>query len=647
MRLQGMTVTGGFWKEKQDLISKVVIPYQEKILNDEVPGAAKSHAFANFRIAAGMEEGEFYGMVFQDSDVAKWLEGVAYALADHADPELEERADAIIDIIERAQQPDGYLNTYFTIKEPEHRWQNLQECHELYCAGHMMEAAVAYYEATGKDKLLRVMEKMADLIDDRFGVGHEEGIPGHEEVEIGLLRLSAATGKARYRILAKHLIDLRGTDPDIFRKEKEKRGWVHWGMDTEDHNYAQIQAPVRQQTKAVGHSVRAVYLYTAMADLAKQTNDTELREACCRLWENITQHRMYVTGGIGQTAKYEGFTVDDDLPNDTIYAETCASIGLIFFARKMLDLYANAEYADVMERALYNGVLAGMSADGKHFFYVNPLESNPGISGTATGYEHVKATRPAWYGCACCPPNIVRLVMSLPQYAWGEGAGTVFNHLFLSGSFEGSLLKVQMSSNYPWEGDVTWKITPTAPDTARTRFAIRLPYYMRADYQLTINDEQIPYCAEEARIELPKVIYEVRDGYLYLEREWHEGDTVRLTFKMAVRKVYNHTRVRQNVDSVALMRGPLVYCIEGADNGADLQELRLLRDGEITAETIGEGKLAGMVGLRAKGVRIHSKGEALYAEEAPVHSDADINAIPYFAWDNRGENQMKVWIPQY
>lgn len=334
VNLKNVTVKDSFWSARQQLVAEVVIPYQEKILDDKIPGVEKSHAFSNFRIAAGMEEGDFYGMVFQDSDVAKWLEGVAYSLIVKPDKELEERADSIIEMIERAQQPDGYLNTYFTIKEPEHRWQNLYECHELYCAGHMMEAAVAYYEATGKDRLLKVMERMADHIADQFGPDKRPGIPGHQEIEIGLMRLYHATGEEKYSDLAQYFIDERGKNPDFFKEETEKRGWTHFGLDPEDTKYNQSFAPVREQKKAEGHSVRAVYMYTAMADIAGKTKEKALLDACEALWDNITQKRMYITGGIGSTVDGEAFSIDYDLPNDTVYAETCAAIGLVFFAKK-------------------------------------------------------------------------------------------------------------------------------------------------------------------------------------------------------------------------------------------------------------------------------------------------------------------------
>ena len=295
INLKNVKIQDAFWSQRQKLVKDVVIPYQEKILNDQIPVATKSHAIANFRIAAGLEEGEYYGMVFQDSDLAKWLEGVAYALCAEPDPELEARADEIIDIIAKAQQPDGYLNTYFTVKEPEHKWQNLLECHELYCAGHMTEAGAAYYEATGKRTLLDVAERLADHVDSLFGPGKRSGIPGHQEIEIGLMKLYHTTGKEKYCELAQYFIDERGKDPDFFLKEAEKRDWNHFGMDPKDTKYNQSFLPVREQSTAEGHSVRAMYMYTAMADIAAKTGEEALANACKRLWDNVTEKRIYIT----------------------------------------------------------------------------------------------------------------------------------------------------------------------------------------------------------------------------------------------------------------------------------------------------------------------------------------------------------------
>ena len=630
--LNKVKVTDKFWQGYQELVMDTVIPYQEKILNDEIPGVEKSHALANFRIAAGLEEGEFYGMVFQDSDVAKWLEGVAYALEVRPDPELEERADKVIEIIEKAQQEDGYLNTFFTIKEPEHRWQNLQECHELYCAGHMMEAAAAYYEVTGKDRLLHVMERMAEHIEKRFGTekGKEPGIPGHQEIELGLLRLYEATGKENYRNLARYFIEQRGKDPDYFVKEKEKRGWVHFDMDVNNREYNQAHATVYEQKEAVGHSVRAVYMYTAMAELASLYKDEKLYQACCDLWENMTEKRMYITGGIGSTVDGEAFTIDYDLPNDTVYAETCASIGLVFFARKMLDNVMDGRYADVMERALYNGIISGMQLDGKRFFYVNPLETEPGVSGKLYGHKHVLPERPGWYTCACCPPNVVRLLMSLGKYLWSETEDGVYSHSPAGTEAHFDKMDVTVESNYPWDGKVTYHVTGKTEE--ETILGIHIPSWARpGSVQVRINGK------------VENISADVEKGYLILKRVW-EKDEVEVVFPMRIRKIYANLKVREDAGCVAFMRGPIVYCFEGVDNPGLLQSYHIFEDAKAEAEVCEEGLLEGCVLLKIKARKLETVGDSLYSEVAPVRTLATLTAVPYYTWGNRGENQMRVWM---
>ena len=405
----------GFIKNYQDIVRDSVIPYQHSVLSDKAEGAEKSHVAANFINAAKALKGEdigdgFYGMVFQDSDAYKWLEAVAYALANKPDSALEKKADELIELIAAAQDKDGYLNTAFTVKDRERRWTNLLEGHELYCAGHMIEAACAYFEGTGKRKLLDVAEKNAECIYERFITENNEGVPGHPEIELALIKLYRLTGNRHFLELSEHFINERGKSPDFWAREAEKRDWTVWGSNPWDNDYRQSGKPVREQTEATGHAVRAVYLYTGMADLASETGDRELFFACRRLWENIVQRRMYITGGIGSTVNGEAFTVDYDLPPDTAYSETCAAIGLVFFAGRMLENEIDGEYADIMELAFYNTVLSGMQLDGKRFFYVNPLEVNLGITGKASTHHHVIPSRPGWYACACCPPNAARLI---------------------------------------------------------------------------------------------------------------------------------------------------------------------------------------------------------------------------------------------
>ena len=626
--LKKTSIQDSFWSPKQQLILDTAIDYQEKILNDQIPGAEKSHAVANFRIAAGLEEGEFYGMVFQDSDVAKWLEGVAYTLTIRPDADLEKRADAVIDIIARAQQPDGYLNTYFTIKEPEHRYQNLLECHELYCAGHMMEAAVAYYDATGKDALLKVMERMADNIAAHIGPGKIEGVPGHPEVEIGLMRMYHTTGKEQYRDMAQYFIDRRGQDPDWFQKERQNRDWEHYPMNPADTKYNQSFAPVRQQKSAEGHAVRAVYLYTAMADLAASIGDESLLLACETLWENIVQKRMYVTGAIGSTVEGEAFTIDYDLPNDTAYAETCASIGMVFFGKQMLDITLDGKYADIIELELYNGILSGMQLDGQRFFYVNPLEVNPGVSGVLYGHRHVLPQRPGWYACACCPTNTVRLITSLGQYVFSENSQCVFANLFIGGDYDLDKARIQVESQYPWQGDITYRIQPKA-ETAFS-LALRIPRFAK-ELKITVNGE--PWQAVPEK------------GYAYLSRGWAQGDVVQVHFDMPVRRIYANPAVRANAGRVALMRGPLVYCLEGIDNSAPLQALHLPRSSGFALHPAPEGVLKGNLLLTAQGLRYVDR-PVLYSDEPPRQEPVTLTAVPYYAWGNRGLNQMLVWIPE-
>jgi DUF1680 family protein len=627
--LKRVKISDAFWSTRQALITDTVIPYQEKILDDKVEGVEKSHAFANFRIAAGLEEGEFFGMVFQDSDVAKWLEAVAYSLCVKADADLEKRADEIIDIIAKAQQPDGYLNTYFTIKEPEKRWKNLHECHELYCAGHMMEAAAAYYKATGKDKLLNVMERMSDHIEKHFVTEKREGIPGHQEIEIGLMKLYHITGKEKFLKLALHFINERGKDPEFFIRENNNRGWKHEILDPYNTKYNQSYEPVREQNTAEGHSVRAVYMYTAMADLAAVTKDEELLKACELIWDNIVNKRMYITGGIGSNSHGESFTIDYDLPNDSVYAETCASIGLIFFAREMLDVCPSGKYSDVMELALYNGVLSGMQLDGKRFFYVNPLEVNPEVSGKLFGFKHVLPERPGWYQCACCPPNVARLLTSIGKYQWGEGENTIYSHLFIGGTAKLDLATIVVESELPWEGKVSYTIKPT-DETLEFSLAIRIPSYAKKVNILLNGQEQ-----EEN--------YDIRDGYCYISRMWHEGDTVQLIFDMPARRIYTNTRVRENIGCVAIMRGPVVYCFEGIDNGENIHELHINKGEEIAVGEYEPTLLSGIVPLKVKGTRIFNH-DSLYFEGDYSMEAEEMRAIPYYAWGNRGLNQMRIWM---
>lgn len=618
------------------LLCDTVIPFQEAVLNDRVEGVAPSHAIDNFRNAAALlrtgtkpENGDFYGMVFQDSDVAKWIEAAAYSLVIKPDAELEARIDELCDLIAGAQEPDGYLNTHFTLNRPDKKFTNLLEGHELYCAGHMMEAAAALYEATGNRKLLQVMQKNADMLYRHFITEGAEGYPGHPEVELALMRLWRVSGNEKYRELAEHFVNVRGVDSDFYKKEAEKRDWKVWGNNASDKEYQQSHLPVRKQPDAVGHSVRAVYLYTAMADIAAVTNDSVLTEACMRLFDSIAKRRMYITGGIGSMVYGEAFTKDYDLPNDTVYAETCASIGLIFFASKMLKLKRDGRFADVMERAFYNTVLAGMELDGRKFFYVNPLEIIPGVSGVIPTHGHALPKRPGWFGCACCPPNAARLLTSISNYIWERGDGILYSNLFAAGRLTLPETEILVETAYPFDDTVRYTVV-----SGETELGIHIPAFSAKKYSVSVPGEY-------------------RDGYYYVTAK--AGDVIEVKLDMSPKLNRANGRVAKDSGMGAVTVGPVVYCAEGADSGDDLfafsidgSALRLNR--ETPAEIGGFGSAADDLGtvytVTAGGTRlVQDDPEELYFTDGYREEAAERKLIPYFMWGNRGIHPMRVWIP--
>ncbi len=624
--LRDIQVADGFFSRYADLVREEVIPYQWEALNDRIPGAEKSGCLRNFRIAAGQEAGEFTGMVFQDSDIGKWLEAVAYSLTTHPDAALERTADEVIELLEAAQREDGYLDTYFIVKDPKNRWKCLRDCHELYCAGHLLEGAVAYWQATGKDRFLNVMRRYVDYIATVFGRGEGQmrGYPGHEEIELALCKLYDVTGEKKYLDLAAYFIDERGRDPKYFLEELKTRGDAfHWeGNDAQGMDYFQAHAPVREQTEAVGHAVRAVYLYSGMADVAMRTGDEGLLEACRRLYRNIADKRLYVTGAIGSTYIGEAFTFDYDLPNDTAYAETCASVGLIFFMKRMLEADGAAEYGDMMERALYNTVLAGMAMDGKSFFYVNPLEVFPEADEKDPSKRHVKTVRQKWFACACCPPNVARLLADLGSYIYRRKGSAVTADLFIGSrlALPGGAELIQ-TSEVPFGGKVTFTLRGAAQG-----FSLRV---------------RCPEWAEGVTCTAP---CRKENGYIAIQKDWQDGDSVTLLFGMEPRRIYANPLVRQDAGKVCLMRGPLVYCLEEADNGANLHLLRL-PEGEPVEAVRGEGALFGMTLLRAKGRRFVPHGSRLYAPDRQGREEeARLTLVPYFAWGNRDKGEMAVYV---
>ena len=663
LAFENVKVTDGFWKRAMELVRKEVIPYQWEVLNDRVPEATPSWCMHNFRAAARLhekadrlgeafeppvytfrgfealpedpehpDEDRFYGFVFQDSDFYKWIEAVGFSLSQHPDAELEAVADGAIDAVCAAQRKDGYLDTYYIINGMDAAWTNLRDHHELYCFGHLTEAAVAYYQGTGKDKLLRAACRFADYIDAHFGPedGKHKGYPGHEVAEMGLIRLYSVTGEKRYLELSRYFVEQRGQDPKYFAEEEavraQKEGRAPRPVDL---TYYQANAPVRELNEALGHAVRAVYLYSGMADVSRVTEDESLFDACNRLWDSIVNEKLYITGGIGGTHVGEAFSYPYDLPNDSAYSETCAAIGLVFFARRMLQLRPDSRYADVMEQALYNTVLAGMALDGKSFFYVNPLSVVPQACERDARLHHVKPVRQKWFGCACCPPNIARMVSSVAQYAYTENGDTLFTHLYIGGqvskAFGGKKLTMTMDAQLPWEGSA--KAVISAQEPVEATLAFRLPGW-----------------AENPSVNADGKRQTVKDGYVYLSGMWQDGDAIAFDFPMNVQMWQADTRVREDVGCVAFTRGPITFCAEEADNGADLHLLTV--DGESIAVEKSSAFGHETVQIKVSGKRTKaSTGSQLYRKAAkPETEDTTITLIPYYAWANRGKNEMRVWL---
>jgi DUF1680 family protein len=633
--LENAKFLGGFWGDRLALIAKEVIPYQWDALNDNIPGAEPSHAVENFRIAAGESSGEFKGLMFQDSDVAKWMEAASYSLASFPDAELEATLDSLVELMGKAQRSDGYLNTYFTVARPDARWSDFSFGHELYCAGHLIEAAVAYHRVRGKKAFLDIMCRYADYIDSV--IGPEEGKKhvycGHPEIELALFKLYKETGERRYLSLSEYFVDERGRQPSFLKSEPtfSGPGKTTWF----DLDYHQAHKPVREQDRAEGHAVRAMYLYSAMADLAAETGDPKLASVLAKLWHDTTRGKMYVTGGLGSHAVGERFSLPYDLPNDTAYTETCAAIGLVLWASRMLLLKPDREYADVMERALYNNVLSGLSLDGKRYFYVNPLEVAPHLDGFRSDLEHVKTERVQWFGCACCPPNIARLISSLGDYICtvDPSSATIFVNLYAEGEFTVRLaattVMLREKTRYPWSGRIEFSVESEGESSFTLAF--RIPSWSK-DYSCRVNGRPC-----EGTIS--------PQGYFLLTRAWRNGDSVELILDMQARFVFADPLVREDAGKLALQRGPLVYCLEEIDNGPDLHAITVSPDVRIS-ESYDPDALGGVVSLSLEARRDDTsrRPDHPYASAAPSTRSVTIIALPYFAWCNRSPGEMIVWI---
>ena len=610
-------ISDQFWLPRIETNSKVTIPYAFK-------QCEKTGRIDNFAIAGGLKEGKFCSKYpFDDSDVYKIIEGASYSLSVQHDPELEKYLDGLISKIAAAQEDDGYLYTARTI-DPDHlpvdwagkeRWSNLYMSHELYNVGHLYEAAVAHYQATGKRTLLDVALKNAELINKVFGPGKRHGAPGHQEIEIGLVKLYRLTGKKKYLDLAKFFLDERG------HAEYRKL----YGEYSQDHK------PVVEQSEAVGHAVRAVYMYSGMADVAALTGDTSYVQAIDRIWDNVVSRKMYLTGGIGAAGGIEGFGADYELPNAIAYCETCASIANVLWNQRMFLLHGEAKYIDVLERVLYNGFLSGVSLSGDSFFYPNPLESSG---------QH---KRSAWFACACCPSNITRFIPSISGYVYAIQHDTLFVNLFVSSSasveLKGRKIEVKQETKYPWEGKVRILVEPKKP--AEFAVHIRIPgwsknqpvpsnLYSYLDTQvekisLLVNSEQVPL--------------ETEKGYARVLRTWKAGDVIELSFPMPVRRVLSHPEVKDNAGRVALERGPVVYCGEWLDNGGQVTNLALGDNVELTVEHR-DDLLNGVTVIKGQVLALYRDKDG----EMVRKKSQDFLAIPYYAWAHRGQGEMQVWL---
>lgn len=626
--VQNVRVRDGFWSPQIKNAVEKVIPYQWRVLNDREPGAALSRAMKNFRVAAGMEEGEFYGFQFQDSDVAKWIEAASYSLLYSKNPQVEEALREAVEVISKAQQPDGYLDTHYILKKPDKKWKEIAHGHELYCSGHMLEAAVAYYQATGRDGLLRVMKKNVKLIQSVFGKGpgKVDSYPGHEEIELALMKAYRVTGDRDYFELANYFVENRGSRPGFLEEE----GFLRIDKDPcYGPDYHQAHAPIREQKTAEGHAVRAMYFYTGAADVALETGDPSLLQALKVLWKNVTTRRMYLTGGIGSQGEGERFTIDYDLPNDTCYTETCASIGLAMWALRMLRLEPDARYADVMERALYNNVLSGISQDGTHYFYVNPLMVKPDVAKYRQDHRSVETQRVKWFGCACCPPNVIRTLCGLGGYVYTRREDRIYQHLYLGNEAEFDFStgkgRLTCTSEMPWEG----KAVIRYEGDVKMELCLRIPTYAES---FIVLQNGAPVCGK------------AENGYFPLVLK--NGDELSVSFTMKPQFIRANPRVTEDCGRMAVIRGPLVYCAEEVDNGSLLQDFTL--DPSLPPVAEESPLFGGIRVLRVRGSRSRLEdwedGELYKPSDSVSREPAQLGLIPYFLWNNRGEGEMTVWM---
>ncbi len=609
-------VTDEFWAPRIRLNHEVTIPIAIK--QCYITGRVD-----NFKVAGGLKKGKFCTEYpFDDSDIYKIIEGASFSLQTTPDPVLDARIDTLIEYIAKAQEPDGYLYTSRTI-DPAHphawsgaeRWEMESDLsHELYNSGHMFEAAVAHFQATGKRSFLDIAVKNADLLVRTFGPGKMMRSPGHQVVEMGLVKMYRTTGKKEYLDLAKFFIDSRGHNSPHSRGE-----------------YSQDHIPVIDQTEAVGHAVRATYLYSGMADVAALTGDKNYIQALDRIWDDLVNYKLYITGGIGAQAGHEGFGPKYELPNRSAYNETCASIGEIFWNYRLFLLHGDSKYFDVLEQILYNGMISGVSQGGDHFFYPNPLESNG---------EH---SRSEWFGCACCPSNVCRFIPSVPGYIYGQTDSRLYVNLFIQSKVQvtmgGEKLEIEQSSKYPWDGEVKFSINP---ENAKSfELALRIPGWL--------SDKPIPgslyrfATASEKKFALKvngkAVDYQLENGYAVISNKWKKGDEVAFSLPMEIRRVEANEKVADDQNKLALMRGPVVYCAEWPDY-QDKHVLNLILSENAALKSEYHPEILGGVVLLKGQAKNSGKGK----DSKTDGSILNFTAIPYYSWANRGPGEMEVWI---
>jgi DUF1680 family protein len=570
-------------------------------------------------------------LIFGDSDIAKWVEAASFSLADFPDENLQAKVDDVIEKIIHAQQPDGYLNTHFIKGDPAMRWKNLRDWHEMYCAGHLIEAAVAHFHATGSHVMLDALTRYADHIDATFGPepGKRPGYCGHPEIELALVKLYHATNNPRYLQMATYMVEERGAQPHYYDWEARQRGDDPAKYWAKTYDYCQAHLPVREQTKVVGHAVRAMYLLSAVADLAHEKNDLSLLVTCQRLWENLVSKRMYLTGAIGPSAHNEGFTQDYDLPDETAYAETCATIGVMMWNHRLLQFNGESKYADVIERALYNGFLSSISLTGDQFFYENPLAS------------FGENRRQTWFDCPCCPPNIARTFASLGQYFYSSNADGVWVHQFAQGTAHFDLggvpIQLRQQTDYPWNGNV--RIEIGVDRVTEFGVHIRVPGWCR-QWSVKINNLQLD-------------IQPDANGYLVINRDWSPGDCIFYAMEMPIELTWANPAVRALQGRVAFQRGPLVYCLEAADH-QDIPLETIALDGRSLTPDVFEAVhepnlLGGLTIIQGYALALAQEDGAdrLYQNAIPKGKKIKITALPYYAWANRNPGAMRVWLPVY